>query len=319
MNFLKYPEGEGERGGYSLRCFGIALILHLLLQWARGMLLELVEYLFSDDSGMLYIYYVAKALLTVGVGLLPVFLYLKLMGKRVAALVHPREDPRIYRVQRWNIGCKIVFFVFAAAITLNIANFAGVITDVVYDILGKRTETSILIPEIRTLLLTLLSSVILAPILEELLFRGVALNALSPYGVGWSVILSGVFFALMHLNTYSLLYAFCAGCAIAFFAYLSNSLWVAVGLHFVNNLLTFCSMYVESRYGFAAAEHFGYILLAVTLPIAVIGVLFFAKKKIWRASEYGDANDVQAAVQGPPIGIEMVIYAATALFICLLQ
>lgn len=58
--------------------------------------------------------------------------------------------------------------------------------------------------------------VILAPILEEIVFRGIICKRLLALGEGFAIILSGAFFALLHGNLYQLFYAFTLGCMFGF-------------------------------------------------------------------------------------------------------
>ena len=195
-------------------------------------------------------------------------------------------------------------------------------TDGVCFLLGIEVNETVLATSLQTLILSFISSVILAPVLEELLFRGVALNATAHYGLKQTVLISGVTFALMHHSFYSIFYAFCAGCAIAFFAYVSGSFRVAVGLHFVNNLLTYLIAVVRCFFGPYAGQICGYVILAVTLPVAVIGAVAFIKKKVWclPADGGGDCGEPignQKAESGRILGPEVIFYAVFALIGCL--
>jgi membrane protease YdiL (CAAX protease family) len=60
--------------------------------------------------------------------------------------------------------------------------------------------------------------VVLAPLGEELLFRGILLRALRDYGDGICILVSGLLFGLLHANVYQIFYAFALG---AFFAWLT--------------------------------------------------------------------------------------------------
>ena len=62
----------------------------------------------------------------------------------------------------------------------------------------------------------LLFVAILAPVLEEIVFRGILCKRLLALGEGFAIVLSGVFFALLHGNLYQLFYAFTLGCFFAF-------------------------------------------------------------------------------------------------------
>ena len=64
--------------------------------------------------------------------------------------------------------------------------------------------------------ITLIFTAILAPILEELLFRKIICRHLLPLGEGWAIMLSAAIFALAHGNFYQVFYAFLIGAFLAF-------------------------------------------------------------------------------------------------------
>lgn len=87
-------------------------------------------------------------------------------------------------------------------------------------------------------------AVTIAPLIEELLFRGVLLSAwLKRLNVGWAVACTSLAFALVHLPDlkflwYGLPNLAMLGAAFAWLRLKSNSLWPAVIAHGMNNLVT---------------------------------------------------------------------------------
>lgn len=80
-----------------------------------------------------------------------------------------------------------------------------------------------------------IGSVILAPVTEELLFRGILLNRLrNKFGIKIAVFLSSLIFMLCHLKPNPLLFFAGITCCILFYKY--NSLIPSILLHFFNNL-----------------------------------------------------------------------------------
>ncbi len=86
--------------------------------------------------------------------------------------------------------------------------------------------------------LTLLSSVVLAPLIEEFMFRGVIMKLLERYGLLRAVLYSSLIFALMHLDPTSFVMVFLLGMIFALVKYVSGSIWTAVLMHGSNNLLS---------------------------------------------------------------------------------
>ncbi len=79
--------------------------------------------------------------------------------------------------------------------------------------------------------------VVVAPILEELLFRGIVCKKLLALGEGYAIILSGAFFALFHGNFYQLFYAFTLGCFFGFIYVKTGRLIYTVLYHAAINFL----------------------------------------------------------------------------------
>lgn len=90
------------------------------------------------------------------------------------------------------------------------------------------------------LIFTFVSSVLLAPIIEEMLFRGVFLQAINHYlNTFWSaVVLSGLF-ALIHFDIAESVLLFVAALLYTWLTYRSKSIIPAICAHIINNFLTF--------------------------------------------------------------------------------
>lgn len=78
---------------------------------------------------------------------------------------------------------------------------------------------------------------IVAPIVEELIYRGVILRKLLPYGTHLAIVLPAVCFALMHHNFYQGLSAVLGGLVYGFVA-LRYSLAASICLHIAKNTIS---------------------------------------------------------------------------------
>ena len=77
---------------------------------------------------------------------------------------------------------------------------------------------------------------ILAPISEELLFRGFLLRSLQPYGKRFAILGSALFFGLFHGNLLQTPYAFLMGLLLGYVA-MEYSVYWALALHMFNNFV----------------------------------------------------------------------------------
>lgn len=77
---------------------------------------------------------------------------------------------------------------------------------------------------------------ILAPITEEILFRGLIQRTMLPFGKKFAIFVSSFTFGLFHGNLIQSPYAFVVGLVLGYVAAEHNILWAMV-LHMINNLL----------------------------------------------------------------------------------
>lgn len=78
-------------------------------------------------------------------------------------------------------------------------------------------------------------AVIIAPIIEEIVFRGFVLKNFSRYNVYTGIVLSGLLFGLMHGNFYQFIFTVPFGIALAYMTVKSNSILPAIFAHFLAN------------------------------------------------------------------------------------
>ncbi len=87
---------------------------------------------------------------------------------------------------------------------------------------------------------TIFSLVVCAPVLEELLCRGLILGSLRKrYGVAVAWFLSSLFFGLMHLQPLQVVNAFIIGLILGYVYIETRSIWSVIILHALNNALAY--------------------------------------------------------------------------------
>jgi len=130
-------------------------------------------------------------------------------------------------------------------------------------------------------LFAILTSVIAAPILEEVLFRGVILNGfLKNYSPQKAIIISAAIFGGIHLNPWQSIPAFLGGILIGYMYWKTNSIIPGIILHAANNL--FCVL-ISLKYSSKQSllDILGmkpYILvLVICVTILIGGVIYLTK------------------------------------------
>ncbi len=86
--------------------------------------------------------------------------------------------------------------------------------------------------------LALFVMAILPAIGEEILMRGTVFAGLSTRNVWFGVLMSGLFFSLMHANPVQTVHQFGLGVVLALVVALSGSIWAGVIIHFFNNFIS---------------------------------------------------------------------------------
>ena len=89
---------------------------------------------------------------------------------------------------------------------------------------------------------------ICAPIFEEWLCRGMVLRGLLCRKVSpvWAIIISGLFFALIHMNPWQAIPAFLLGCLFGYVYYRTGSLKLTMLMHFTNNTFALILSNIDS-------------------------------------------------------------------------
>ncbi|MDO4778224.1 MAG: CPBP family intramembrane metalloprotease [Tissierellia bacterium] len=108
-------------------------------------------------------------------------------------------------------------------------------------------------------------AVIIGPIIEEILFRGVILSITRKYGALLSILSSALLFGLFHLNIQQSISTIGLGIVFGYYAYF-YSLKVSILLHVINNILAI-SM---TRLGEDFMSFFSYILVV----LIILGLIY---------------------------------------------
>ncbi|MEB2334543.1 MAG: type II CAAX endopeptidase family protein [Anaerolineaceae bacterium] len=93
------------------------------------------------------------------------------------------------------------------------------------------------------------TAVIVAPLVEEIFFRGFLFQGFRQrYGWIAALLLSSGIFAAAHLDPVSFIPTFILGAVLGYVYHRSNSLWPSVILHLLNNGFAMCAMLVAMRF-----------------------------------------------------------------------
>ena len=99
-------------------------------------------------------------------------------------------------------------------------------------------------------LLTLLMGAVIAPLAEEIFFRGFMYGGLrARLGVRWAIIVTALFFAALHFSWEFLIPILILGIFLALLYELTGSLYPGMILHVSNNLIALIAYFVAKAMG----------------------------------------------------------------------
>ena len=137
----------------------------------------------------------------------------------------------------------------------------------------------------------IISITIMAPLVEELLFRGAIQGHLTKIGVKPlpAILASSAIFGIIHMNPTQILFAFAIGLIFGWLYYRTGSLVPGIVGHFINNSLATIQMAMttQEELNLKTIDWLGkgptYVLLALSF-IVMIGLFFYLQKRLPAAS-----------------------------------
>ena len=204
----------------------------------------------------------------------------------------------------WSIALITVALSFATMITADYPNYLNYkltqsspyltqLYDTVMDLLDTMTGG----PLWSSFLLT----AIFAPIFEEWLCRGMVLRGmLTRMKPGWAIVVSALFFALIHMNPWQALNAFIIGVVMGFVYWRTGSLLLTMLIHFVNNgtavILTQIPSLSEADYWIDMMSKETYFIIYV-LGLVVLVACIWAFLRIPLEQKRGNIDTVRSCFE----------------------
>gem|GEM_PF-1987351 len=132
---------------------------------------------------------------------------------------------------------------------------------------------------------------LIAPICEEVFFRGAFQGTLEKRGPTRAILISALVFALIHLNPYSVFGIFVIGIGLGYLTWRTQSLWPAILWHVINNSLVTVLLYFKGD--------------SYTMPLwlnAILAVLFvIAAWEFTRHTRLGSKREATPLVNAPKL------------------
>lgn len=168
-------------------------------------------------------------------------------------------------------------------------------------------------------ILAFLSTAVVPALVEEFGCRGVMFGLLKEHSEGAAIIVTAVIFGVIHGNFVQIPFAFMVGLALAVIRLKTGTLWVAIAVHFCNNLVSVIFEYLLYPLPDMLQNAIYYIYLLTCMLIGVLGVVLIAKNSPETFSlnlnknGISDKRIVTVSLSRPLIIIILAVYLLLAL------
>lgn len=177
---------------------------------------------------------------------------------------------------------RLFFIGFSVCMLSNVitSSFLSAMKSYGFDLSRKYDSPDINSPS--EALVAIFAVAVVPAITEEMLFRGVILTKLKPYGQGFAVVVSSVLFSLMHGNFVQIPFTLFVGLVLGYVTIYSGSILPAMLIHFANNGYSVLSDIVINNlnvFGISAAlaNILLYLFLFLMMVLGIVSVIKLAK------------------------------------------
>ena len=176
-------------------------------------------------------------------------------------------------------------------------------------------------------LISLVALAVVPAICEEMLFRGVLVNALKHKGKVFAVVISSIMFSIFHFSPSQLIYPICFGLILAIVYLRTNNILFPMLLHFINNALSLSIQYFSSGSSGEFVHSISTLIFAlITLAGWIVIMVYMFKEFNHHNKKTTDNQNLSAPPQSTTTNTQTsattkfdnyVLYGSIALMICL--
>ncbi|MCF2550998.1 CPBP family intramembrane glutamic endopeptidase [Bacteroides caecigallinarum] len=257
---------------YQLAFFGVLVGVYMLKNGVMEM---------PDVSGSEYMSVImwAQFLSTLSIGLHVI------LGKYVSVDVFKLKIPN-----KWSILIASAVFIVVMGLWTNYFSELAGLPDNMKDVFEQMMNNP----------LGIISIVVMAPLVEELLFRGAIQGYLMrkwnmPY---LGIVISSLIFGVVHGNPAQIPFAFVVGMALGWMYYLTGSLIPGILMHFINNgssvLLYALSGDPDATMISSLGENEALALAVSGIVLTVVCIFIIRKKIVKEPVQWNEENNLQA-------------------------
>lgn len=209
--------------------------------------------------------------------IIPVIIGIKLVKKKYLDENETLGD--VFEFRKFN-PLLLPILIFLPMSAQYFATYLSIHFTLLTNILFGAADNSEIVPSTATGCVQIIVSLcVLAPILEEILCRGIIMKMLEKYGIAAEVIVSGFVFALLHFSIQSIIVLFFVGVLLGVVKKLTGSIFSCMIMHSANNLASFLMLVLtEKNIITDTALILSVILLFIAFPFLVWGLIHICGK-----------------------------------------
>ena len=233
--------------------------------------------------------YVLNITLSLIMNIVPAIIVLNVLGYSFKDMFKlPNMKPvKIIRTTFETLGITFLCITPVASLIISLISGAG----------GEITSPDFSVPKetLMAQILYVVMLVVVAPITEEIFYRGLIQRSLMPFGKGFAIVISSLIFAVIHGNFMQTPNAFFMGLLLGYAAMKTNSIVLPIILHFANNSIALLSTYATTYNAQWMYSLLSFIMIVSMIfgaikIVSVIGSILKNKKvkSLDTASEYNE-------------------------------
>lgn len=293
---------------------GIAFLLYMALSRVYALILTNVEivnkFYFSSDSARIFLE-MLYSMCCVGMPFIIVYFAarkLKILKAKIP-LGKMRKNSHTFFLVLGGIAVCFAGNMVTNIIITFFANFG-----IEFSSFNRAvSETSSLPQNVFQFLLMVTHTAVFPALFEEFAFRGVIMQSLKKYGDWFAIVVSAVFFGLIHGNMTQVPFALIAGIALGYIVTVTGSLWSGVILHFCNNFISLLVSLVRAYFSEAAAMAFSTVTVYGLMLTGALAFAYFISVnpcfyRLYpsREKRLGTQKSIALLILNPPVLISVV-------------
>ncbi len=275
------------------QCWVIVFFTIIVGMFFGGIILYPLEKIFKPNIGRELLPLISYLL-----PIIPPLIYIYISGKNIQEN-NPVAVPEVLDKGNFGKANIFLFALFSILATMTV----GIITDPLTSLIQMPDSIRKIFEELMQFsVISIITTVIAAPVVEELLLRGVMARGMFFHTTPVRAILwSAFFFAFIHLNPWQAIPAFIIGIFLGWIYWRTHSLKACIFIHFANNGLAmlFATLFPDIKVDASAMELLsGYgenaFLIAYIISIIMLaGILYYFNKNLPEAgSAWQDKNTI---------------------------